>query len=81
MKAKLVGIQRLDYVNKQGKAVKGTSLHIVHPGSKVDGEVAESLYISDLYAVDIKAMPNLKPGLTVDIEYNRFGGVENVVIQ
>jgi len=80
MKAKLVGIKKVDYVNKTGKAVKGTSLHILHDGD-VDGQIAESVYISDAYAVNMPAIPNLKPGLMIGIEYNRFGGVDNVVIQ
>lgn len=78
MKCKVVGIQRLDYVNKAGKQVKGTSLHTVRDDKEMDGQHVETFYISDAYPVE--SIKNLKPGLNVDIQYNRFGGVDDVVI-
>lgn len=78
MKCKVVGIQRLDYVNKAGKQVKGTSLHTVRDDKDMDGQRVETFYISDAYPVE--SVKNLKPGLNVDIQYNRFGGVDDVVI-
>lgn len=78
MKCKVVGIQRLDYVNKAGKQVKGTSLHTVRDGKDMDGQCVETFYISDAYPVE--SVRNLKPNTNVDIQYNRFGGVDDVII-
>lgn len=78
MKAKLVGIQKLDYVNKAGKQVKGTSLHTVRDGKDMDGQAVETFWISDSYPVE--SVKNLKPGMTIDVQYNRFGGIDDVII-
>lgn len=78
MKAKLVGIQKLDYVNKAGKQVKGTSLHTVHDGKDMDGQAVETFWISDAYPVE--SVKNLKIGMSIDVQYNRFGGIDDVII-
>lgn len=78
MKCKLVGIQHLDYANKAGKQIKGTSLHTVREDKSVEGQRAETFYISDAYPID--SVKNLKVGMNIDIFYNRFGGVDDVAI-
>lgn len=78
MKVKLLGIQKLDYVNKAGKQVKGTSLHTVREGKDMVGQQVETFWISDQYPVP--TVKDLKPNMDISIEYNRFGGVDNVVI-
>lgn len=78
MKAKVLGIQKVDYTNKVGKHVVGTSLHTVHDGRNVEGQMVESIYISS--NADIADISKVKVGCAIDIEYNRFGSVENFVV-
>lgn len=78
MKCKLVGIQRLDYVNKANKQVRGFSLHTIRDDEKMDGQHVETFYISDAYPVE--SVKSLKPGMNIDILYNRYGGVDDVAI-
>lgn len=78
MKAKVVGIQKVDYTNKVGKHVVGTSLHTIHDMKNVDGQAAESIYISA--TADIPAVNNVKVGSMVEVSYNRYGSVDNIAI-
>lgn len=79
MKVKLVGIQKLDYVKRDGKQVKGTSLHTVHDGREgMVGQQVETFWISDAYPV--ASVADLKPGMNIDVQYNKFGGVDDVII-
>ncbi|MEY8352122.1 hypothetical protein AALB39_02075 [Lachnospiraceae bacterium 54-53] len=78
MKAKVLGIKKVDYTNKAGKHVLGTSLHTVHDGRDMEGQMVESIYISS--NTDIADLSKVKIGCMIDIEYNRYGSVENFVV-
>lgn len=76
MVAKVLGIQKVDYVNKANKQVLGTSLHITREDKRVTGVLCESIFISD--RAQITALPTIAVGSMIDIQYNRFGSIEDV---
>lgn len=77
MKAKVLGIQAVDYVNKKNQQVTGTSFHVTHEDSHVSGLKCESIFCSARY--DIAGINSVKIGDTVDFAYNRYGGVDSIV--
>lgn len=78
MKCKVYGIQEVNYTNKQNKQVLGTSFHVLHKDSRVNGECAESIFISD--RLDIGDVENVKLGDTIDVTYNRYGSVDSLIV-
>lgn len=79
MKALVVGIQKVDYVSRRtNEPVKGLTLHVTHPDANVNGDMAESVFVSDrLNCADLN---NVIVGNTIDIEFGRRGFVEDVKI-
>lgn len=79
MKMKVLGVQSVDYVSrKTGNPVKGVTLHCAYKDSSVQGDMVEQVFISD--SLDIKDIANVRPGVSVDVEYNRRGYVANLAI-
>lgn len=78
MKAKVMGIQAVDYVSrKTNKQVIGTTLHISYSSNNVNGEAVESVFISDRSNV---SLADVKVGSLVDLSYNRWGSVDNLTL-
>lgn len=78
MKAKVLGIQKVDYTSrKTNKQVTGVTLHISYPSSNVDGQAVETVFISERSNVSLDGV-----GLdsTVELSYNRWGSVDNLAI-
>lgn len=78
MKARVLGVQKVDYVKKSGEPCKGTTLHVAFKDNNVVGEAVDSLFINDnlgIYAID-----GIKPDTLVDLEFNRRGYVADVVV-
>lgn len=78
MKCKVYGIQDVSYVNKQNKQVDGTSIHILRNDARVEGQLAESIFVSD--RLDLPTIRQIKLGDTIDVSYNRYGSIDDVVI-
>jgi hypothetical protein len=71
MKAKLLGIQELDFTPRNGEAVQGTKLFCAFPSTGVDGFMTESFFINE--NSDIKLPPNLTVNEQVALEFNHKG--------
>ena len=77
MKAKITGIQEVNYVSrKTGNPVKGVTLHCVYKDPQVKGEAADGIFVSDNLGLDF--VYSLVPGDEVDIVYNNRGFVADV---
>lgn len=72
---KIVGIEIVDYVNKQNHPVKGYRVHLNKEAHNVDGYATEVIFVSD--KCDI---PGLKTGRTIErINYNKYGRIQDIV--
>lgn len=70
MQQYLCGYKRIDFVSDGGKPVKGTKLYTIYPDPEagVVGQFSESLFVAEGFP-----LPELEPGQTLDITYNRRG--------
>lgn len=79
MKVKVLGIQNVDYVSrKSGNPVKGVTLHASYKDSQVEGEAVNGIFISD--NLGVACLSEIRPGMTVNVEYNPRGYVSDVTI-
>lgn len=74
MIAKVIGIQKVDYENKQGKRVVGTKLHCVHSVDVVEGLAVDTVFTKN------EAYQNLKLDSYIQVYYNKFGSVEHIEV-
>lgn len=76
---KLIGIQRVDYINKNGYHVLGYKLHTSTPAIWNDciGELTEAVFVSDPVFADCD---HLAVGDEISIAYNKFGKVTAVSV-
>lgn len=72
----VIGIQKVDYKNKDGRQVLGTNLHCCYLTKSVDGQAVEKIYISSR----MKDVPLFKEGDTINVMYNKFGSVESITL-
>ena len=76
---KLIGIQRVDYTNKNGYHILGYKLHTSTPAKTDDalGEITEAVFVSDqVYAT----CDHLAVGDDIAIAYNKYGKVTAVAV-
>jgi hypothetical protein len=74
MKAKILGIQGVNYVSKRtGNPVKGTSFHVSLRDPNVRGEAVRTVFVSD--NLSIPDIVNIIPGTNIDVEYDYRGYV------
>lgn len=76
---KLIGIQRVDYTNKNGYRVLGYKLHTSIPTKRNDciGELTEAVFVADpVFAT----CDHLAVGDEISIAYNKFGKVVAVSV-
>lgn len=79
MKAKVLGIQKIDYVSKRtGEPVVGTTLHCEYSDAQVEGKAVSAIYLSD--RLNLPDLPHVVLGSTVDIEYNSRGYVQGLTL-
>lgn len=76
---KLIGIQRVDYTNKNGYHVLGYKLHTSTPAKSDDsiGEITEGIFVSDSV---FATCDHLAVGDQVSIAYNKYGKVTGVSV-
>ena len=76
---KLIGMQRVDYTNKNGYHVLGYKLHTSTPAKSDDaiGEITETIFVSDPVFV---TCDHLAVGDEVSIAYNKYGKVTGVSV-
>lgn len=74
MKAKILGIQNVDYVSrKTGNPVVGVTLHTSFSDAQTLGTAVDKIFISD--NLHLPCIKDLSIGQIVDIEYNNRGFV------
>lgn len=76
---KLIGIQRVDYKNKNGYHVLGYKLHTTTPAKSDDaiGEITEGVFVSDQV---FATCDHLAVGDMLSIAYNKYGKVTGVSV-
>ncbi len=76
---KLIGIQRVDYTNKNGYHVLGYKLHTSTPAKSDDaiGEITEAVFVSDQV---FGTCDHLAVGDVISIAYNKYGKVTGVSV-
>lgn len=76
---KLIGIQRVDYTNKNGYHVLGYKLHMSAPSERNDsiGEITDTVFVSDQV---FATCDHLAVGDEVSVAYNKYGKVSAVSV-
>lgn len=70
----LVGYERVDYTNKEGKRILGHRLHLSYLIDRVDGIAVQSEFVSD--SVQLPSPLPLKS--KIQLLYNRYGRISSV---
>ena len=76
---KLIGIQRVDYTNRNGYHVLGYKLHTSAPAKSDDaiGEITEGIFVPDpVFAT----CDHLAVGDSIIVSYNKYGKVTGVSV-
>ncbi|WP_125140340.1 hypothetical protein [Clostridium transplantifaecale] len=77
MKAKVVGIQIINYTSKKtGQPVSGTSLHVEFTDAQVEGTAVDKVFLSS--QLNLPELCNVTLNTNVDIEYNNRGYVQGL---
>ena len=76
---KLIGIQRVDYTNKNGYHIVGYKLHTSTPAKFGDaiGEITDAVFVSEQ---TFTACDQLAVGDEISIAYNKYGKVSAVSV-
>ena len=76
---KLIGIQRVDYTNKNGYHILGYKLHTSTPAKTNDsiGEITDAVFVSDQV---FTTCDQLAVGDEISIAYNKYGKVSAVSV-
>jgi hypothetical protein len=76
---KLIGIQRVDYTNKNGYHVTGYKLHTSIPARTNDciGEFTEAIFVSEQVFLNCA---QLSVGDEISVAYNKYGKVTGVSV-
>jgi len=81
MKRKLIGLESVDYVKKSsGERVQGIKLHCIGKSADVAGTAADTLWISAKSEGLMETVSQLAIDDELDIDFNRFGGVDAIVV-
>lgn len=68
----LVGIECIDYQNKEGKRIVGTKLHMTYPKDNTIGDCVFSEFVGSGVSADVEI------GDEIQLLYNKFGKVIEV---
>lgn len=75
MKAKLLGMRKLDFSSSDGTQVQGIQAYIAFPEEGVEGVMTDKLFLRDGFA-----FPSCKPGDMLEITFNRKGKPEAITL-
>ncbi len=67
----IVGIRPVDFTDKQGHQVVGTSLYYLQDDDRTNGKVAGKLFVGGQARQSMQYFPVV--GDVVEVSYNRFG--------
>ncbi len=79
MKAKVLGVQTVNYTKKTGEPCSGVTLHVCFKDNQVRGEAVDSPFVNDNLGIR-STLDVLQPGQLIDIEYNRRGFVGGITV-
>lgn len=80
---KVIGIRRLDYKNKEGRAIKGYSFYFSEDVDKVIGVTSFNSFLSDdTIEPLLKVVGSVEKllGMEVDLSYNRYGKLNGMKV-
>lgn len=81
MERTVVGLEAVKYVSKKTNLpVEGINLHCTGKSANVKGLAAERYFISIRSEGLYNEVAVLQPGHVVNLEFNRFGNIENVTL-
>lgn len=70
----LLGLKLLDF-ESNGNRVQGTQAFVAHEEDGVIGQRTDKLFFKDGFE-----LPDLKPGMTLEVAFNRRGKPEKVTV-
>ena len=70
----LYGVQTVDYLNRQGRQIRGTRLYCTFTDEKIEGYGTEAFFVSDR----VPLPEDLRLGDKLKILYNRYGSIDSV---
>lgn len=73
MQVKLVGIQKISFINSNGETVNGTKVHCMYKDPNIEGFAVEKFFLKE----EIK-LPECKVNDNIELVFNMKGKVENV---
>jgi len=73
MRIKVIGLSTVDFVNKDGASIKGTSIYACFRDERVTGMKAEKFFVSQTIS-----LPPIKPGDEIDMSFTHQGRIERV---
>lgn len=76
MVAKIVGFRKMSFTGQGGVKVEGTKIHYTYTEPGTEGEKAENAFISAQRMESWGFQPYI--GQEIDIEYNRYGKIQEV---
>lgn len=81
MVRKVIGLETVKYTSKKtGQPVEGVNLHCIGKAANVAGEAAERYFVSVRAEGLYNDVCALRPQMEVNIEFNRFGNIENIAL-
>lgn len=73
MHVTVIGVQPVNFTGSDGRQVTGHNLYVTYPSDRVEGVVSMKVFIPSR----IVFVPNV--GDEIDIIYNRYGKVHDIV--
>lgn len=73
MYVNLLGKKQIDFTTSDNSIVKGTQFFFAHEEEGVIGQRTDKLFLRDGFP-----LPEVKPGDTLDVTYNRHGKPESI---
>lgn len=67
----VVGIRNVDFTDKEGKSVSGTSVYYLIDADGMDGRVSGKLFVNPQRRKNMSFFPHV--GDTVFVNYDRYG--------
>ena len=74
MQVLLMGLRTLDF-ESNGDQIKGMQLFVAYPEDGVEGQMTDKIFLRDGFELP----DGLKPGMNLDVTFNRRGRPEKVV--
>jgi len=77
MRAKVLGIQKLDFSDGSGNTVKGTKIYCAFSDENVDGKMTDNYFIRSDSSIDTS---EVTVNCDVEIYYNRKGKLSSLKV-